>query len=541
MGKLSQHIDRSVQTALGLVGQTLMLPVRSTASPGLSVATWNRELRNAPLPPVRGTVAVLALRNYTWIEWAVYTAFWMRKLGYASVLVYSGREVEQLYGRTGGLSLARRLFLRGFWKEVMRIPDLITCDLDTLPEPNEQEKQAYDEFADNYAHTMTAYDLRVEEREQGPLRPEYLPRLRENLKILTHCGAQTETAFRNLQAKHGVERLIAYSGLIGVTCVMGEAARRVGWKVAFAEGWAVKSGHMIVSVDAPALVYNIQGWLESLGQWDEQKAREIDAFLAFQETPDSTNAEWLQGYHQFQRSQAGDELPKAVTTFLSDDDRPVFLLAPNVVGDSATLRSGTIFASQREWISEVCRFFAKHPELKLIVRAHPDEWFLKAKVRVPMGEVARQAAAGCPNILVIDGSEDVSTYALIPQAQAGLIWMSTIGVDMVVRNRPVVAAARPKYHGLDIVTEPDNTEAYWTAIRELANQPKGTSPEQKEMAKKYLTILAKEFSYEACSPRYRACDIRLAGHPSGGEFETFYKILAGDLPTETRPHSRDGG
>ena len=63
-----------------------------------------------------------------------------------------------------------------------------------------------------------------------------------------------------------------------------------------------------------------------------------------------------------------------------------------------------------------------------------------------MGEVARGLAAGATNVLVIGGDEDVSSYALMPGLTGGLVWISSIGADMVARGIPVLAAARPKYH-----------------------------------------------------------------------------------------------
>ena len=46
----------------------------SVAFPRAAIRTWLRELsEEAPAPPLKGRVAVLAMRNPTWIEWAVYT------------------------------------------------------------------------------------------------------------------------------------------------------------------------------------------------------------------------------------------------------------------------------------------------------------------------------------------------------------------------------------------------------------------------------------------------------------------------------------
>ena len=85
-----------------------------------------------------------------------------------------------------------------------------------------------------------------------------------------------------------------------------------------------------------------------------------------------------------------------------------------------------------------------------------------------MGDVARELAGNAPNVLVIGGDEDVSSYALMPGLAGGLVWISSIGADMVARGIPVLAAARPKYHELGLVEEPATVTAYFEAVTRLA-------------------------------------------------------------------------
>lgn len=532
---------KTVAAAAGVLQRGLGVPSSANVStPRLAIQVWLDEMNRDGVPPVRGRIALLMMRNTTWIEWAAYTACWMRKLGLAPVILYKGNDVANLYDdETTSLNLTRRLWVGGFWKTVGRIPDVQLVDLDAEPQPDDAKLADYRDFADDYAHTSAAYDLRVEELEGWPRESEYEVKLDEYREKHADFAARVEGALRRVSPDGDIPRLLLYSGLIDVTAAAGEAAKRLKMDVVFVEGWAIKPGHMICNLNQPALVYNIKSWLASLGRWDEQKNQEVERFLNFQENPDETDADWLKTYHKFQRSGAADALPEHIARFI-DDDRKLLLLTPNVIGDSATLRSRTIFRSQADWINQVCDFIRDRDDVKLLVRAHPDEHFLKNKVVVKMGDVAQRAAADASNILVVKGNEDVSTYALIPHAHAGLIWLSTVGVDMAVRDCPVVAAALPKYHGLGIVEQPQSRDEYFTAVDAAIDGPRTTRPAQKQMAKQYLTILAREFSYQAFGADYRGRDIHLAGHRDDGDTATFYRILAGDLPMESRPLARDG-
>lgn len=291
---------------------------------------------------------------------------------------------------------------------------------------------------------------------------------------------------------------------------------------------------MICNLNAPALEYNLEGWLRAVGAWGAADDRESARLFRFQEGTLGIGEPLPGNLHRVQRTASTAPLPPAVAAF-RDRPGPAFLLATNVVGDSSILRREPIFRSQRAWLRQTIEFFRAHPRWSLIVRAHPDEAWIRRKVAVRMGDVARELAAGAPNVLVIGGDEDVSSYALMPGLAGGLVWISSIGVDMVARGVPVLAAARPKYHGLGIVHEPRTVPDYFEALRHLADSGRRPSPEQQESARRYLNVVFREFSFDAFSPSYRARDLFLEGPASPPDADVFYRVVAGDLPPETPP------
>ena len=509
---------------------------KNTASPELALRSWLRDLESAP--PCTRSLVFLLHRNVTWVEWTVYACCWARHLGYAPIILYRSSELQQILRAPPGLGALMSWIEHGRYLEIVEsIPDVLMLDLDREPDPGGPEVEAYSAFANDMAPTSAAYDLRVEEFEGGELEARYQREVTRYRRRLSEIGAVAETVLGRLLDKHPVARYVSYSGLIGDTPAFAEAARRVGLERFFAEGWAVKPGHMIYNLNGPSLEYSVQRWIDAVGPWDEKRIERVDKFLDFQESQDAVDADWLDDYHNFQRTTVNDQLPERVQAFLSDK-RPLFLLGSNVVGDSATLRRATLFKNQREWLGAVCDYFIQHPEYKLVIRAHPDEHFLANKIVVKIGDVASAAARGAENILVIKGDEDVSTYALIPSAHAGLVWLSTIGADMIVRGCPVITAARAKYSGLGVAHEPDSPEAYFHTIERLAREHTCASDSQKLAAKQYLAVLSEEFSYDAFTKDYRGRNIRLSGHRPGGEADTFYRVLVGELPPETRPITR---
>jgi len=517
-------LARLRSTAVGALQWARRRPLTELALPRLALSSWTSALRGAG--PVRRSVMVGAFRNRTWIEWAVYATCQLRRLGVATTLVYSSSEVRRLYP----LSAVPGLRHLGFWAGVERIPNVRLVDLDAW-RPTAAMAEPYAGFARDYAPSVAAYDLHVEENEDGPAAPAY----RRAVARAEARLAETAAAVERVLKVNPVSRVVCYSGLIGRSPALHEAARRAGVEVLTVEGWTWRRGHMICNLDAPALEYNIDGWLRAVGAWDASRETETARLLRFQEGEAPGDAVHLARLHRVQRRPTTDPLPPAVAAF-RERPGPTFLLATNVVGDSSILRRHPIFRSQRDWVRQTIEFFRARPDLGLIVRAHPDEARLApAKRVVRMGDVAREAAAGAPNVLVIDADEDTSSYALMPGLRGGLVWMSSIGVDMVARGIPVLAAARPKYHGLGLVDEPATVPEYFEKLTRLVEAPLRASPEQQTRARQYLSVVFSEFSFDAFSPSYRALDLFLAGPASPRDADLFYRIVAGDLPPETPP------
>jgi hypothetical protein len=516
-------VRRLGHTALGMAQWMGRREITRPALPRLALANWTSTLGTAA--NVRGRVMVMAFRNRTWIEWAVYATCQLRRLGIATTLVYSSSEVRRFYplGRLIGIDQL------GFWAGVERIPDLRLIDVDDW-RPSAEEAEPYREFAAEFAPTVAAYDLHVEEHEEGPMARTYRGSVRRAQTMLMETGAAVDRILR----ENPVSRVVCYSGLIGRSPAVCEAARRAGVDVLTVEGWAVRPGHMICNLNAPALEYNLDGWMRAIGSWDGAREAETARLLRFQEGALGRDEAAPGNLHRVQRTASTAPLPAAVAAF-RERPGPHFLLATNVVGDSSTLRREPIFRSQRDWLRHTIGFFRQRGEWNLVVRAHPDELFVSHRVVVRMGEVAREIAQGAPNVLVIGGDEDVSSYALMSGLAGGLVWISDIGVDMAARGIPVLAAARPKYHELAIVEEPRTIDAYFEALVRLAGTGGPPTAEQQMRARQYLNVVFSTFSFEAFSPTYRARDLFLDGPASPSDADVFYRILAGDLPPETPP------
>jgi hypothetical protein len=478
----------------------------------LAIERWLRAL--GQVPPERGRVLITALRSRTWVEWAAYAACVLRRRGWSCTLLYRSSQVARLYAEPAYFN---------FWSRVRDIPGVELVDLDALPAC--EIDPAYRILADDLAPACIAYDAHVEEADVVADPATYGPRVTALAAECARAGAALE---RFLRARAPFHRFLCYSGLIAESPGLLAAARRAGQETFCLEGWSWRPGHMVYNRNAPALEYNVRGWMAAGGGWTEEKEREIDRYLRFLDG-ETRNDAWLDNFYRIQRAEVSASLPLHVRDFVAGD-ATLFLCAPNVIGDSSMLRRETIFAGMRPWLRELIAWFKARPHLRLVIRAHPAEVWVGAKCALHVGAFARAEAADAPNILVLDATEPTNTFSLLPFARAGLVWISSAGVDFPVRGLPCMAAGRPKYTGLGIVEEPASKEAYFATLAAWAEAAPRPGPAQVRAGKQFLHMVFKGFSFEAGSRTYYADRLLLDAMPSQPEHDRFFAILLGDEP-----------
>ncbi len=495
-------------------------------TPFLSLQQWKREL--AKLPPATGQeILLFAMQNRTWYEWMVWAAAVFRSMGYRPVVVYSGKSAQEIY-RPNGFGVGLERLGGGFFRHALTIPQVGFLDLDEFVRDEPGLSAEYAGFCERAAHMIAAYDLEVEEFEPEDLQGPY----DEKVRVATEMLSRYAPALHRLMSQFPSARAVAPNGQIGLSTAILEVANRLEVPAAFVEAWCMRPGHMVWNFNRAALDYDVQGWLDYLGHLDENAEAEADRYMRFQERAHmSQNDGWLKDYRPVQRSAMNAPFPPELEAFLA---RPgaSFLMGTNVVGDSATLGRATLFRSQKDWVQQVVAFFRRHPEMNLVFRAHPDEVTIRARRR--MGDVAAQAAGDAPNVFVIPGESNISSYALMERVRCGLAWVSNVGLDMALRGLPVVIAARAAYTGLGIVREPATREEYFDEILALAANPAGPTPEAIRLGKLYQRVLTRTLSLQANERGYSAGRFRLRPGKMEGEQLRFFRILAGELDSKGR-------
>jgi len=487
-----------------------------SGSSRLACQQWKLALKDVPHPD-KGRLLFAAIRNRRWVEWAVFSACYLLQMGYQPTIIYSRQKIRQLYGEKQN----------SFWTSALSLPYFQWIDLDPLM-TDDPAKTEFDVFAQERAHLVAAYDLEVEEYEPEQSPGEYEIAYQAAQSMLKRYAG----AVYNILSQHSDQRLICPSGLIAESQSFYEVAMRLNHEAIYVESWSLRPGHNIWNLNHPALEYDIEGWMRSLGKWTDEIARDTQDYMAFREGQKVNRQGWLDNFHQVQLTTKDQSLPPELKAFLQ---RPgaLVLLGTNVIGDSSTLRRQTLFRSQQAWLSEVIAFFKQHTELNLIIRTHPDELWANARVRLK--DIARIYAGNASNIYIIGSEDKINTFSLTDLIDVCLAWVSNVGLDMALRGKPVIMAAKPKYTGLNIVYEPTDKETYFHMIEHFAANTAKIDEEAIRMGKMYHHIVFKLLSLEADDAKYQSANYRLGDQYRRDEQHKFYRILAGELDNYGQP------
>jgi hypothetical protein len=163
-----------------------------------------------------------------------------------------------------------------------------------------------------------------------------------------------------------------------------------------------------------------------------------------------------------------DDRPPAATATAAVDLRAELGISPaskvavaftNVTWDLATAGRDVAFSGVFDWLRETIGTLARHPEVRLIVRAHPAEARVTTGERI-LDQIRQAWPAGLPGVILLEPEQPISAAALCGAADLVLAYNSTAGLESVIRGRTTVVCGNPHYRGKGFTVDIDSRRAY---------------------------------------------------------------------------------
>lgn len=171
--------------------------------------------------------------------------------------------------------------------------------------------------------------------------------------------------------------------------------------------------------------------------------------------------------------------PDHVRRVLRLDARPVVGVFNSSDDETAAFpeRRAGAFPDSDDFLPAVLDLARRLPEAQFVIRLHPN--IAKREAGPNAGALAhgRAIEADAPaNVRVIHPNDDVSSYTVIDLSDVGVVYGSTIGLEIAAEGKPVLCMAQSTYSHTGCATQVDRPEDLEPALRAaLAGEPSASA------------------------------------------------------------------
>jgi len=257
------------------------------------------------------------------------------------------------------------------------------------------------------------------------------------------------------------------------TVARREGVRVVTWNVAY------RKRRFIFSHDD---TYHHTLMNEPVEHWQDaelkpQQERELMSYLA-------SRREGLFDWIVFHRPSRQD--PQEIAAKVGVDlSRPIIGCLTNVSWDAQLHYPANAFPNMLEWLVQTVEYFARRPELQLLVRVHPAEISGFPVSRQPiLAELKKHIPQLPSNVIIVPPESGVSSYALMSLCNAAVIYGTKMGVELSSVGLPIIVAGEAWIRNKGITYDASTPDEYFRLLDRLPF-PGRLSPEQQARARRY--------------------------------------------------------
>jgi len=118
-----------------------------------------------------------------------------------------------------------------------------------------------------------------------------------------------------------------------------------------------------------------------------------------------------------------------------------------------------------DWIEKSLRYFVDRKDVQLIILVHPGETLTHG---TSMVDVVKNELSDIPDhIHLILPEEKINTYDILEITDLGLVYTTTVGLEMAMRGIPVVVAGETHYRDRGFTYDPNSWEEYINILNTL--------------------------------------------------------------------------
>jgi hypothetical protein len=169
----------------------------------------------------------------------------------------------------------------------------------------------------------------------------------------------------------------------------------------------------------------------------------------------------------------------------TDSDTLVGLFT-NLLWDGALEPDQALYDDVYEWIADTIDICGDQTDAHLVIKPHPAEHLRGTNESV--SDWIRHEYDELPDyVTLLPSDTEIDTYELFRDLDLGLVYASTVGLEMVYDGAPVVTSGYPPYHGFEMTYDPDTKAEYRQFVERAGDHD--CSAERQARARRYFHLL----------------------------------------------------
>lgn len=282
------------------------------------------------------------------------------------------------------------------------------------------------------------------------------------LRRYLHAAFQTSFVMSNLFAAHTFDAVCLNHALYVPQGIVAEAARTQGARVV-AWNTAYRKQSFIFShgetYHHTLMAEPVSAW-EHL-PWNADRERQTMDYLTSRRR---SGRDWV----AFQTKNPEENLTNILGSLGVGSDRPVIGMLTNVAWDAQLHYPANAFPDMLTWVTQTIAYFAKRPDLQLVIRVHPAEISGGIMSKQPVvAEIARAFPMTPDNVFIIPPESRMSTQAAMEACDAVIIYGTKTGVELTSLGVPVIVAGEAWIRNKGITHDVTSASDYFRVLDSL--------------------------------------------------------------------------
>lgn len=256
-------------------------------------------------------------------------------------------------------------------------------------------------------------------------------------------GALVVIGLRRYLDTHSVDSSLLFNGRQSITRVAFELLRQKGIRVLTHETPFFKPGHIMVKPNARC--WSTQPFIDFWQQWKDVPLTRAELQRTTKWLIDRRYGKGLSWY-PFNRSVTWDGTLKQKLN-LSSSKKLLVLFTSSTEETAGDRELEGAYELQSMWVQDVVEWAKDRADVELIVRVHPHLAGKSGLTRAndEFAFYQRMKATAPANVRIVMPDDNINSYALMDEADIGLTFGSSTGIEMAMLGKPIVLASRTFY------------------------------------------------------------------------------------------------